>query len=215
MKFSSMTVSRTTLWKGCILSLILGFASSHALSGGGPSHLWPPKEPPAMVVNAASPLFLTADDAKIFRCLQIAFARHRHLRVQDLSLTVRQGIVTLQGTVDSYKRKSFASDVVLRIDGVQGVINQLEVSEEQQLPDEEIARRLRQRLHTIPFFPADQITVSVSEGVVTLSGMVDQLQRVYQVEDEAFWTEGVRDIVNHLTFRTVEVDPWNQGVADQ
>jgi osmotically-inducible protein OsmY len=168
-----------------------------------------------MVVNASSPPFATVDDAKIFRCIQIAFARHRHLPVQDLSITVRQGIVTLQGTVDSYKRKSFASDVVLRIDGVQGVINQLKVSGEQQLVDAEIARRLRQRLHTIPFFPAGQITVAVSEGVVTLSGIVDQLQRVYQVEDEAFWTEGVRDIINHLTFRTVEPDPWNQGIADQ
>ncbi|MBL7931700.1 MAG: BON domain-containing protein [Bacteroidia bacterium] len=51
----------------------------------------------------------------------------RAINPSDISIQVENGIVTLQGTVDSYSRKLLAEQIVSNVTGVKSIINELQV----------------------------------------------------------------------------------------
>lgn len=68
--------------------------------------------------------------------------------------------------------------------------------------DKELRQEVRSRLFQDSWVDAERIDVSVSEGVVTLKGEVDDYMEARYAWDDAWETEGVRGVVNHLTVRT-------------
>jgi osmotically-inducible protein OsmY len=55
--------------------------------------------------------------------------RHGHIDASDIEVTVENGEVTLQGTVDSRRSKRLAEDVAESVYGVKDVHNQLRIQE--------------------------------------------------------------------------------------
>lgn len=51
---------------------------------------------------------------------------------------------------------------------------------------------------------AKDISVSTTDGIVTLSGVVDQPELIQQIVDLTQGTEGVKSVVNNLTVKVVE-----------
>ena len=79
------------------------------------------------------------------------------------------------------------------------------------MDDEEIAQAVRQNLHQDNWVPAGRIEVDVNGGVVTLTGDVDDYMQARYAWDDAWETEGVRGVINHLTVRVDEAEAQPHG----
>src|SRR5438132_13959169 len=78
------------------------------------------------------------------------------VKPSEIGVTVKDGVVTLVGTIDSYSKKWNAEEIALRVAGVRTVVNELEVK----LPssdvrkDEQIARAAKEALESSLTVPA-------------------------------------------------------------
>lgn len=107
----------------------------------------------------------------------------------QVNTTVRNGLVTLQGTVDTYYEKMHAGNVVADLTGVTGVVNNLKVKDNQSYlfwtavdpvvtivpkeSDEEIKKDIKSQIWWSPFVDHEEVTVNVKNGKATLHGTVD------------------------------------------
>jgi osmotically-inducible protein OsmY len=93
----------------------------------------------------------------------------------DIGVSVDEGVVTLRGNVRSYGEKSMAEQVTLRVYGVKGIANNLDVrlGSSATRTDTDLAQAAVGALAWNTFVPAGKVTVSVSHGVITLKGTLD------------------------------------------
>ena len=73
---------------------------------------------------------------------------------------------------------------------------------EVEMEDEDILDAVRAKLYEDIWLDIDRIDVEVEDGVVTLSGEVGDFLEARYAWDDAWETDGVRGVVNHLTVRT-------------
>jgi osmotically-inducible protein OsmY len=98
-----------------------------------------------------------------------------HVRPNEIGVAVKDGIVTLNGWVDSYLKKMAAQEAAHRVPGVKAVANDIEV----RLPgfaertDTDLAAAVLGALRWDAAIPAGKVDVTVSQGWVTLKGEVD------------------------------------------
>ncbi|MGF1606010.1 MAG: BON domain-containing protein [Rhodothalassiaceae bacterium] len=116
-----------------------------------------------------------------------------------------EGAVLLTGTVDSWAEKQMADQIARGVLGVTKVVNQLTVAPDQDRLDKDIHADIRSNLEWDLLVDADQIDVSVRDGVVRLSGAVGSaVEKAEAVYDAS--VVGVREVVeDELT-----VEPWAQ-----
>lgn len=121
----------------------------------------------------------------------------------DIGVIVRDGIVTLTGTVDSYGEKAAAERAVQRVLGVKGVANEIEI----RLPgiskrtDTDIAAAVVNALQWHVFLPRDHIKVAVDGGWVTLKGEMQWQYQKEAAETSVRHLLGVRGITNEITVK--------------
>jgi osmotically-inducible protein OsmY len=134
----------------------------------------------------------------------IAAGVHSALRAdpdvnEDLiDVIVRDGIVTLKGGVKYWYQRNAAYESARRIAGVVSVRDEITVTPPVRTDadiKDEILRSLRRR---IPL-AADNVNLTVNDGIVTLRGNVEFYSDRLQAERSAWMTEGVRNVVNSLT----------------
>ncbi|MDB5322479.1 MAG: Transport-associated protein [Phycisphaerales bacterium] len=92
-----------------------------------------------------------------------------------IGVAVKDGVVTLTGSVDSFAEKWAAEEAAKRVHAVRAVANELEVKlpGTKQRTDVDIARDAVNALKLNASVPADNIKVTVSKGWVTLEGEVE------------------------------------------
>jgi len=115
--------------------------------------------------------------------------------------TVSDGWVTLDGTVGTLAQRADAVAAVERLQGVQGVGNQI-IVESPIIASARIKSDIEKAMMRQARWPGDGVQVSVDDGVVTLTGQVhswDERQALGQVVASAL---GVRQVVDRL-----RVDP--------
>jgi osmotically-inducible protein OsmY len=128
-----------------------------------------------------------------------------NLRNDDIAVRVREGVVTLAGTVDSYADKWRAERVVSNVKGVKAVVNELEVklSSSSQRTDSEIARAAVNALKWNVVVPDDRIKVVVEDGWITLRGEVDWYYQKEEAERTVRNITGVKGVSNLITVAAV------------
>jgi osmotically-inducible protein OsmY len=125
-----------------------------------------------------------------------------------IGVSVRGGVVTLSGHVDSFAEKFAAERTVRRVKGVKAVAQELEVRlpSDRKTADEEIAARAVKILSWDALVPNGRIAIKVEHGVVTLRGEVDwQFQRA-EAEYDVHKLGGVKAVINDITV-TAKVHP--------
>jgi osmotically-inducible protein OsmY len=121
----------------------------------------------------------------------------------DVGVEVDGGIVTLTGTVTSWAKRLAAQDAARRVAGVLDVANDIVVK----TPggwlrtDTEMAQAVRQTLQWDVFVPDEHITSSVTDGRVTLEGIVDTLSQSHDAERAVRNLAGVVVVINKITVR--------------
>lgn len=168
-----------------LYSVAIVTATASLAVAGGMSDLG--RQPAAPVDDALT-------DARITRAL----ARDPYVERFDVTVGVRDGVATLTGDVDMSFQKRQAEEVAANVSGVVEVRNLLDVRDpssrlayqpfaDQRPPDHynwfhppawavksdwEIAQDIRSELWWSPFIDADDVKVTVRDGVATLTGTV-------------------------------------------
>lgn len=140
-------------------------------------------------------------DAELARRVRTALLRDANLYQHEISVTVRNRAVRLSGTVFTEFEKSVAEDVVSRVKGVAMVLNNLTVNRPW-TPKEDWAIRqdIINELWWSPFIDEDSVSVTVTDGVATLVGVVDTLRERRAASENAF-EGGAKHVRNHLKVR--------------
>ncbi|MEO8763033.1 MAG: BON domain-containing protein [Ginsengibacter sp.] len=102
------------------------------------------------------------------------------LNAAEIGVTVKDGVVTLTGVVDSYTKKAEAEDAAKNVAGVKAVVEKIEVKFSNswaKKDDNEIAGEVLNAFKWNWQIPNDKVKVKVEDGWVTLEG---ELQWNYQ-----------------------------------
>jgi len=123
------------------------------------------------------------------------------LNISEIGVAVRNGIVTLSGTVESYSKKIAAENAAKRVSGVKAVAIDIEVSltTSGKRSDTEIAKAAVNALKWNTQLPSEKIKVEVEKGWVTLEGTLEwEFQRIASTKavENLF---GVKGIINMIT----------------
>src|ERR1700731_3511837 len=100
----------------------------------------------------------------------------------EVGVSVKEGVVTLTGWVDTYVKRWAAEDAAHRVRGVKAVANDIEVrlSTVDEKTDQDVAKAVVRALEWDAFIPIDKLDVTVSKGWVTLKG---EIEWQYQKQD--------------------------------
>lgn len=146
---------------------------------------------------------LTRSDTQIEKDVLDELDWDTRIGPSEIGVTVKDGIVTLSGHVDSYARRWAAQEAALRVLGVKAVANELEVSlfSAAERTDTELAHAAVDALTWDAEIPTHNIQVSVSKGWVTLTGQVDVYFQRSAAERALRHLAGVRGVSNELVVR--------------
>ncbi|MCU1271350.1 MAG: Transport-associated protein [Acidobacteriaceae bacterium] len=123
------------------------------------------------------------------------------IQPNEIGVSVKDGIVTLTGWVDSYLKKWSAEDVAHRVDGVKGIANDIEVKLATERTDPDIAAAAVHALEWDAFVPSDKVQVTVSKGWVTLRGEVEWQYQREDAERVVRRLAGVKGVTNLITVK--------------
>ncbi len=137
-------------------------------------------------------------DAKIRENVQMSLSINSDVESYKIDVEVDNGWVTLEGTVNAFWEKISAEEEVLDINGVLGVSNNLAVVPTENYLDETIAENIVDALERNALVTADDIDVTVENGIVTLEGVVKTFSIKKAVYESALYTQGVTGVDNRI-----------------
>src|SRR6266540_1712172 len=119
----------------------------------------------------------------------------------EIGVGASHGVITLTGYVHTDAEKREAERVARKVAGVLDVANDIQVRLYTSQADSDIALASRQMLESRPNVPADRISVSVTENILTLEGEVDDNEQRMAAEDAVRYMWGIRGIRNQITLK--------------
>lgn len=140
----------------------------------------------------------TPTDERIRSNAENVLSWNPDIAIVDVAVSVTDGVVTLEGTVDAFWKKLLAENLVLGLSGVIGVENHLAIVPTENVSDLAIAGHVRKALERRLQDDADAVDVTVEEGLVTLSGVVPSVTDEEIAFDAARYTAGVQGVRNNM-----------------
>ena len=116
----------------------------------------------------------------------------------NIGVTVKDGVVTLTGSVPHYAEKRAAEQAALRVSGVKAVAEEIEVRlpSSKKRTDTDIATAVVAALKWHVYLPEDALKVKVEDGIVTLDGEVEWQFQKEKAVDVVRPLTGVRGVFN-------------------
>lgn len=115
-----------------------------------------------------------------------------------IQVAVKDGVVKLDGVVANYAQRVAMQNAAHRVTGVLDVANEILIKGKHQFSDEDIAHAVRQALIWDVTVPEESITTTVSEGWVTIEGVVDSLTQMLDAERAIENLMGVKGVTNEI-----------------
>lgn len=147
-------------------------------------------------------------DSQIQKDVQAELKWHPSLKASEIGVTVRNGIVTLSGTVDSYSKKLEAEAAARNIDGVKAVAEDLEVRvfPDVTKSDTDLAAAVLNALKWHSTVVDEKLKIKVENGWVTLDGTAEWGFQKDAAESAIENLKGVKGVINNIVVTTT-VDP--------
>ena len=123
------------------------------------------------------------------------------IQPNEIGVSVRDGVVTLTGWVDSYLKKWSAEEAAHKVAGVKAVANDIEIKLATERTDPDIAEAAVHALEWDAFVPSDKVHVTVSKGWVTLKGEVEWQYQKEDAERVVRRLTGVKGVTNLITVK--------------
>src|SRR5512136_492306 len=142
-------------------------------------------------------------DAELQRDVMNELTWEPSINAENIGVAVKEGVVTLNGSVDSFAEKWAAERATKRVAGVKAFAENIEV----RLPsyskrtDADIAHTVANVLERNVDVPHEQIKVMVQDGWVTLSGEVEWLYEKAAAYDAVRSLTGVRAVTNQIVVK--------------
>lgn len=139
-------------------------------------------------------------DQQIYSDIMESLAFQPDLDESNITIGVRDGMVTLGGFVNFYPEKSIAEQTVKNIEGVRAVAEDIEVylPDFAERSDHQIANAALNALAWNVMIPADRIELIIENGVVTLLGTVGWWYQKDAAEDAIRTLIGVKRVINQI-----------------
>jgi osmotically-inducible protein OsmY len=144
------------------------------------------------------PTYVVPTDTEIKTSAERTLAWNPDVYSADIDVTVSGGVVRLEGTVDAYWKRWKAEDLVSNLNGVVDVENHLAVVPSESFLDKDIAQDIEAALERNQYVNAENVTVKVEDGKVTLTGTVSSYYARGKAYDVAVFTPGVLTANNHI-----------------
>ena len=122
---------------------------------------------------------------------------HISIPSDKIKVTVKNGWVTLEGSVDWQYQKNLAESAVKKLTGVVGVSNMIEVKP--RVSPSEIKGKIEEALKRSAELNARRITVEVEGSTVKLYGAVRAWAEKTEAERAAWSAPGIARVENHIT----------------
>lgn len=122
----------------------------------------------------------------------------------EVGVAVKNGIVTLSGTVESWAKRLAAKETAHRVYGVLDVANDIVVHTPKTpgLTDAAIAEQARIALEWDVFVPHEKIHTTVSRGILTLDGEVNTASQREDAERAVRNLTGVVAVANNIQVKS-------------
>jgi osmotically-inducible protein OsmY len=121
----------------------------------------------------------------------------------QIGVIVEDGVVTLNGTVDSYVKKRAAENAVKKVTGVRAVAMDIEVKfgSDYKKSDKEIAKAASEALKWDVSVPEKGIEIKVEDGWVFLTGEVEWSYQKEAARKQVEKLLGVKGVSNTITLK--------------
>lgn len=125
------------------------------------------------------------------------------LTASNIGVAVKNGVVTLSGTVDNYSQKKLAEDAAKKVLGVRAIAEdiQIGVTPFEKKTDAEIAQSVVTAIEWHSAVPENKVKAKVEDGIVTLEGEVNWQYQRESAKKAVSNLVGVRNVVNLVTVK--------------
>lgn len=138
-------------------------------------------------------------DSDLDGAIQTALLYDARLGTATILPSVKTGVVTLTGSVETLAQKLAAAEDARQIKGVQNVQNDLVVRPPQQASDQAISDHLRAAFQRDSILQHTPMDFTVRDGTATLSGSADSNLARSRAADVAAGLPGIMAVENQLT----------------
>lgn len=146
------------------------------------------------------PVNSAPDDEELLSRINLLLEWNPQVEEDDIEALLRDGAVTLEGTVDAHWKRRYVGDLVGSLEGVVAIHNNLVVVPSGTVHDQMIAEEVMAALRRSALVNVDEIEVRVDRGEVTLSGRISSWPEADAAEEAASATPGVVAVYNRLVF---------------
>jgi osmotically-inducible protein OsmY len=172
----------------------------------------------AVTFAVGTPLRASSEtDDKIVSSFEKTYVYRTYLKDDAIKLQVKDGVVTLTGTVAEESDKSLAQETVAGLPAVTRVDNQLTVKGEAapEHSDMWIGSKVKLALLFHRNVSASKTTVEVKDGVVTLKGEAANTAQKDLTTEYAKDIDGVKQVRNDMTVATNPAEPAGRTVGEK
>jgi osmotically-inducible protein OsmY len=141
-------------------------------------------------------LFWQRTDPEIARDAVHELESHVSIPADRIKVTVKDGWVTLEGTVDWEYQKSLAQSAMKKLKGVSGVTNKIQVTPKASAA--EVKSKIEEALRRSAELDARRITVEIEGSAVKLYGSVSSWAERDEAERAAWSAPGTTMVENHI-----------------
>lgn len=141
------------------------------------------------------------DDALITAKIKAKLIEDPVTKARKIDVDTVNGVVTLTGVVESEKEIERAIEIAKSVPGVKKIVNNLRVGKrglKEFITDKEITAKIKAKLIADPELKALSIDVDTVNGVVTLTGIVENERQKERAVRHAKSVEGVKEVVVNL-----------------